>query len=341
MSRAVYLFAVSASIMVAATLVLMLNRDPSMAPMADNDVPVPAPTLQPEPISPLPAPPAVDAARVALGSRLFNDPILSADNSVSCASCHHLNLGGTDRRPVSIGIGGASGTRNAPSVFNAVFNFAQFWDGRAPSLEIQAAGPIHNPIEMGSNWNDVVQRLSSRPDYRDQFRQIYPDGVTSGNIADAIASFEKTLVTPNSRFDRYLRQEAVDLTADEIEGYRRFKTYGCASCHQGRNVGGNLYQPFGVMGDFFADNPGRMTPDVGRYEVTRREEDRYVFKVPSLRNVAVTGPYFHDGSIAKLEDAVGIMGRYQLGRALTEEDKRLITAFLHTLTGQYAGRTLE
>ena len=341
MSRVVYPLAVIASVLVAVTLVLVINHDPDMGASSDDELSSPPPTLQPEPITPLPPAPAVDPARVALGSRLFNDPILSADNSVSCASCHHLNLGGTDRRPVSIGIGGARGTRNAPSVFNAAFNFAQFWDGRAPSLEIQAAGPIHNPIEMGSNWNDVVHRLTLRADYRDQFRQVYADGITSANIADAIASFERTLVTPDSRFDRYLRQEAIDLSADELEGYRRFKTYGCASCHQGRTIGGNLYQPFGVMGDFFAEHPGRMSPDLGRYEITRRDEDRHVFKVPSLRNVAVTAPYFHDGSVTKLEDAIGIMGRYQLGRNLTDEDERLIAAFLRTLTGQYAGRTLE
>lgn len=290
-------------------------------------------------VAPLPPAPDLPAAKVALGERLFKEPRLSRDDSLACASCHDLTRGGVDRRAFSVGVGGAIGAINAPTVFNSGFSIAQFWDGRAATLEEQAAGPVHNPIEMDSNWPQVIGKLSADASYQTAFAAIYPDGITPANIVDAIATFERTLVTPNSRFDRYLRGEAV-LTPLELEGWKHFRDYGCASCHQGMLLGGNMFQKFGVLRDYFADRP--TTPaDLGRYNVTHREEDRHVFKVPSLRNVALTAPYFHDASAPDLATAVTVMGRYQLGRELSKRDVEAIVAFLHTLTGQWRGKSLD
>ncbi len=290
--------------------------------------------------APLPAPPAPPAAKQALGERLFHEPRLSRDDSISCASCHDLGRGGTDRRKVSIGVGGAVGGINAPTVFNSSLNFAQFWDGRAATLEEQAAGPIHNPVEMASSWEEVLPKLRADAAYADQFAALYPDGITAANVADAIAAFEHGLLTPDSRFDRYLRGEREAMTAREIDGYQRFRALGCTSCHQGVQLGGNMYQKFGVMRDYFAGR-APTAADLGRYNVTKREEDRHVFKVPSLRNVALTAPYFHDGSADTLESAVIVMARHQLGREIETRDVEAIAAFLRALTGQWRGKPLE
>lgn len=287
-----------------------------------------------EPLSPLPRSLPTDPARAALGERLFHDTRLSSDNSTSCASCHPLALGGADRRRVSVGVGGAQGRINAPSIFNVAFNIAQFWDGRAATQAEQFAGPLHSPVEMASSWAQALERLSAVAEYRDAFARIYPDGITEASITDAIVSFERRLITPDAPFDRYLRGEQDAMAPDAIEGYARFKDYGCASCHQGAGIGGNMFQRFGIMGDYFADRGNINAVDHGRYNVTGREEDRHVFKVPSLRNVALTPPYFHDGSIATLDEAVRVMGRYQLGREISGEDRRLIVAFLGALTGE-------
>ncbi|WP_412479452.1 cytochrome-c peroxidase [Azonexus sp. IMCC34839] len=270
--------------------------------------------------------------QVALGEQLFSDTRLSDNLTVACISCHDPAKGGVDGLQFSAGIGGAVGGINAPSVLNAAYNLAQFWDGRASSLEIQAAGPIHNPLEMGSNWGQVLSRLREDKGLVERFSRAYPDGLTADNVAHAIATYERFLVTANGRFDRYLKGEKQLLTPIEIDGYRRFREYGCASCHQGMLLGGNMYQKFGVMGDYFA---GRSVTkeDLGRYNVTQREEDRHVFKVPSLRNVELTAPYFHDGSAPTLESAVSVMGRYQLGRDLSTQDIQAIVAFLKTLSG--------
>lgn len=293
-----------------------------------------------EPLLPLPPAPALPPQQVALGERLFRDPRLSHDNSISCASCHDLGKGGSDRSRYSVGIHGAVGDVNAPTVFNVGLNIAQFWDGRARTLEEQAAGPVHNPVEMGSNWDEVAGKLRADHEYQAMFRSAYPDGMTPANIAGAIATYERSLVTPNSRFDRYLRGEKNMLSRDELEGYRRFVNLGCASCHQGAGIGGNMFQRFGVMGDFFKDRlPSRA--DQGRFNVTGLEEDRHVFKVPSLRNVDATSPYFHDGTARTLSDAVRIMGKYQLGKELSGEEVRLVVAFLHTLNGEWQGKVLQ
>lgn len=292
------------------------------------------------PILPLPPLPPLSPERVALGRQLFADRRFSADGTLSCSSCHDLGRGGTDGRRFSVGIGGAVGNINAPTVFNSGLSFVQFWDGRAATLEEQAAGPIHNPIELGSNWAQVLERLGRDADMVDAFALAYPDGLNANNVADAIATFERSLQTPNSRFDRYLQGQKQVLTASEIDGYRRFREYGCVSCHQGALVGGNMFQKFGVLGDYFAGRPLNKS-DFGRFNVTQREEDRHVFKVPSLRNVALTAPYFHDGSVETLDEAVRIMGRYQLGRRLSDEDVKVIVAFLKTLNGEWQGALLK
>lgn len=287
-----------------------------------------------EPIQPLPQEVVVDARKAALGQRLFNDKRLSRDNSVSCASCHLLTRGGADGLPVSPGVGGARGVINTPTVFNASLNFRQFWDGRADSLHAQAAGPVENPIEMASSWPEVVGKLSGDADLVVKMKAAYPAGLQAETIRDAIAEYEKTLITPNARFDRWLRGDAKAITADELQGYQNFKKYGCVACHQGVNVGGNMFQTFGVMGDYFGRRGHLTEADNGRFNVTKNPADRHVFKVPSLRNVALTAPYFHDGSAKSLEDAVDVMFKYQLGRAAPDEDKKRIVAFLRTLTGE-------
>lgn len=293
-----------------------------------------------EPIKPIPVDQKLDPKKVALGERLFNDKRLSKDNSTSCASCHNLTRGGVDRLSASLGINGAKGDINAPTVFNSSLNFRQFWNGRANSLEEQAEGPIHNPKEMGSNWAEVLAKLNQDSALTTQFKEIYPNGVQSKNILEAIAIFERSLTTPNSRFDKYLRGEKNAVNADEVKGYELFKSYGCVACHQGVNVGGNMFQTFGVLGDYFGKRGNVTSADMGRYNVTKNEADKHVFKVPSLRNVALTAPYFHDGTAKTLPDAVDVMFKYQLGRTASQQDKDLIVKFLHTLTGEYKGKSL-
>lgn len=293
-----------------------------------------------EPIKPLPLDVKADARKVALGAKLFSDRRLSGDNSVACVSCHNLGEGGADRLALSLGIGGKKGTVNAPTVFNSAYNFRQFWDGRAASLEEQVTGPIHNPLEMGTNWADVVTKLNKDAALATEFKQIYPEGIQAKTISDALAVFQRTLVTPNARFDKHLRGDKSALTVDELKGYQLFKSYGCVACHQGINVGGNMFQTFGVMGDYFSKRGNPTAADLGRYNVTKNEADKHSFKVPSLRNVALTAPYFHDGSAATLGDAVDVMFRYQLSRSAPAQDKELIIKFLHTLTGERGGKPL-
>lgn len=288
------------------------------------------------PVLPLQAIAGLDPQRVALGERLFHDARLSRDFSLSCASCHNIGRGGVDGRKFSSGIGGALGKINAPTVFNSAFSLAQFWDGRAPTLEAQVAGPLHNPIEMGSNWAQVLGRLAQDDKMVAAFASAYPSGLTADNLANAIATYERSLVTLDARFDRYLRGDRQALNAQELDGYRRFREFGCVSCHQGTLLGGNMFQRFGVMDDYFRGR-AMTESDMGRFNVTRREEDRHVFKVPGLRNVALTAPYFHDGSAKTLDEAVAVMGRYQLGRELSKADTEAIVAFLKTLTGQLPG----
>jgi len=286
-----------------------------------------------EPIKPLPAKLNLDARKVNLGKSLFHDKRLSKDNSLSCASCHDIAAGGVDGKQFAVGIKGQVGPINTPTVLNSGLNFRQFWDGRAATLEEQAAGPVHNPGEMGSNWAEVIGKLSQDKAFVQQFTVAYPDGLSGRNMQDAIATFEKSLLTP-SRFDRYLNGEGSALQEDEKQGYQLFKNYGCVACHQGQGVGGNMYQTFGVLGNYFKDKGKITDADLGRYAVTKNEADRHVFKVPSLRNVELTSPYFHDGSAKTLDEAVDVMFRYQLGRSAPAAEKALIVKFLKTLTGE-------
>lgn len=294
-----------------------------------------------EPIQPLPLTSNVDPQKVVLGEKLFHDGKLSKDGSVSCATCHDLKKGGTDGLPRSRGMRGQMGDINSPTVFNAAFNFRQFWDGRAADLEEQMNGPVGNPAEMDSSWEHVIGYLKRTPAYRKSFQEIFGGPPTPPRVRAAIAEFERSLITPNSRFDRYLRGDSTALTPDELAGYQLFKRNGCVACHQGRNIGGNMFQTFGVLGNYFADRGSPITKaDLGRYNVTKQESDKHVFKVPSLRNVALTAPYFHDGSAATLERAVEVMARYQLGRTFTGNETAKIVAFLKTLTGEYRGSPL-
>ena len=293
------------------------------------------------PVTPLPINMQLDNRKVELGLRLFNDPKLSGDGTVSCAHCHNLATGGVDRQIHSRGVGGKEGVINAPTVFNSGFNFRQFWNGRAQTLEEQIDGPLQNPSEMNISWPQAITVLSANTQYLAKFNEIYPDGIKQSNVKDAIATFERSLVTPNSRFDRFLRGEKTVLNGEERSGYHLFQQLGCLSCHQGKNIGGNMYQKLGIMENYFAYRGNLTQVDLGRFNVTKQESDRYFFKVPSLRNVAVTPPYLHDGSAETLNDAVKIMARFQLGRKLDETQVRDIVAFLHTLTGEYMGKTLE
>jgi len=277
-------------------------------------------------ISPIPLTVKVDKKKAALGKKLFFDTRLSIDNSINCATCHNLNDGGDDNLQVSFGYHGLTGTRNSPTVYNAVFNFRQFWDGRAENLQQQASGPIENPVEMANSFKKLIPKLN-KTEYKQQFNAIYKDGITKANITNAIAEYEKTLITPNASFDRYLRGDKKALSNEAKEGYTLFKTKGCILCHQGMNIGGNMYNKFGI----YTDENGT---DLGRYDVTHRERDKYFFKVPSLRNVERTAPYFHDGSEPSLRKAVLIMSEYQLGRKMTNDEVNKILAFLKSLNGE-------
>jgi cytochrome c peroxidase len=293
-------------------------------------------TVNREPLAPLPAVGALDPKRVALGRRLFHDARLSADGKVACATCHDLEKGGDSGQKFATGSGGKLGLVNVPTVYNAALNFAQFWDGRAATLEEQVGGPLTNPVEMGNTWPKVLEKLRADASYGADFGAAFPDGITEANVRTAIADFERALITTGSAFDRFLGGDKEALGPLEKTGYETFKSVGCIACHQGANVGGNMYQRFGVLGDYFKDRGNVTEADYGRYNVTKSESDRFVFRVPSLRNVEHTAPYFHDGSAETLEQAVQVMARYQLGRKLGPEQVTAIIAFLKSLSGQLA-----
>lgn len=290
----------------------------------------PIPTTLPE----LPGNPATPA-KILLGKMLFFEPRLSASHVISCNSCHNLGLGGADAEPTSIGHRWQHGGRNAPTVLNAVLNKAQFWDGRAKDLEQQAGGPIANPIEMGSPVAHVAEQLKGIPGYRDYFASAFPgeaDPITLANVQKALAIFEATLITPNAQFDRFLQGKEDALSAEQKAGLTLFMDKGCSSCHSGINIGGGMYAPFGVV-----EKPGaELLPpdDKGRLLVTKTPSDEYVFKVPTLRNIALTAPYFHTGQAWDLRQAVAVMGTSQLGTQLSDDEINKITAFLDSLTGE-------
>lgn len=268
---------------------------------------------------------------IELGKKLYFETKLSVNNTMSCNTCHDINnLAGVDNKPTSPGaLPGKIGTRNTPTVFNAGFQFAQFWDGRSPDLKDQAKGPILNPVEMAMpNEKEVEKVISSIPEYQEMFKKAYPNDkkpITFDNIANAIAAFERTLVS-KSRFDEWITGNKTALTDEEKVGLKHFIEVGCITCHTGPLFGGNIYQKMGLVKPYYN------TKDLGRYEVTKQESDKFMFKVAMLRNVELTFPYFHDGSVNKLEDAVKIMADINLGKQLTDEQLRTIVAFLKSLT---------
>lgn len=292
-----------------------------------------------EPVRPIDLELEYDADKAALGFALFHDPRLSVDNTVSCASCHALETAGVDNHQYSHGVNDLLGGVNAPTVYNAVYNFVQFWDGRAQTLAAQAAGPPLNPVEMASeSFDQIIAKLKADRKFAKAFSEVYPDGLTEANITDAIEQFERTLITPDSPFDKWLRGDDSALTAEELEGYELFKKYDCATCHVGPNLGGLTYELMGLRRHYFAERGLELThEDNGRFKETGLERDRHRFKVPGLRNVEHTWPYYHDGTRETLEEAVRDMGLYQSGVELTEGEIAAITAFLNTLTGEYNG----
>lgn len=292
-----------------------------------------------EPIKPIPQTLALDRDKVELGRVLFSDRRLSKDNSLSCVSCHLFDKGGAFPAVTPIGVGGKPHVLNSPSAFNVAFNFKQLWSGGVDSVEAVVDQVVKSPLVFGSSWNEVIGKLAQDKPFDERFRKVYIDGLTPANISNALGEYNRSLITPNARFDRYLRGEPNAINADEKTGYALFKKYGCIACHQGVNVGGNMYQTFGVMGDYFKNRGDIKDSDHGRFNLTKRESDRFVFKVPSLRNVALTAPYFHDGSAATLNDAVDVMFKYQLGRAAPLQDKEFIIKFLGTLTGEPPGKS--
>lgn len=284
-------------------------------------------------ITPVPASLPHDPEKAKLGERLFFDPILSRDGTVACVSCHDVANGGAEPRPVSVGIDGLKGTVNAPTVLNAVFNIAQFWDGRAENLAEQAKGPIVNKVEMGNTLENMVATLQKEEHYRAVFKALYAEGITPDTVADAIAEYEKTLITPGSRFDSYLSGDLNILDRDEKEGYALFKSKGCISCHHGVNIGSNLYQRFGAV----IPNEKIGRNHLGRFGVTGDPDDKYYLKVPTLRNIGKTAPYFHDGSVKSLAEAVRLMSFHQLGIELKPKEIDKIVKFLLTLDAEIGG----
>jgi len=298
-----------------------------MRPAAWFVVLLACPALQAaEPILPVPAVKVADPARAALGRLLFSDTRLSGNGRISCANCHQPARAGADGLARAQGRDGKPLAHNTPTVLNAALNFRQGWEGKAATLEQQVAQVVENPQEMGGRWPDVVRAIGANAPYQRIFANQYRDGVTAANIQDALAAYLRTLLTPGSRFDRYLRGDRKALSEEELDGYARFKRYGCATCHQGVNAGGNMFQQFGVMAELLP------AAERGRNGIGQQ------FKVPSLRNVARTAPYFHDGSAATLEQAIDQMFLLQLGRIASADDRALIAKFLQTLDAGPGGQ---
>jgi cytochrome c peroxidase len=282
-----------------------------------------------EPIQPIKPVQNINMGQVELGKKLYFDPRLSKSGFISCNSCHNLSMGGTDNLKTSIGHNWQQGPINAPTVLNSSLNVAQFWDGRAADLKAQAGGPIANPGEMAFTHTLAIDVLTSIPEYVMEFKQVFgTDTITIDEVTQAIAEFEKTLVTPNSRFDQWLLGDKQVLSQDEMAGYKLFKESGCVSCHNGEAVGGNSFQKMGVLEPYQAKSPAE-----GLSAVTGKDADRFKFKVPTLRNVEMTYPYFHDGEAETLTEAVDVMGRLQLGKKFSDKENAQIVAFLKSLTG--------
>jgi cytochrome c peroxidase len=282
-----------------------------------------------EPIEPIEPHKVTNPALVELGKMLYFEPRLSKSGFISCNSCHNLSMGGSDNLKTSIGHNWQKGPINSPTVLNSSLNVAQFWDGRAKDLKEQAGGPIANPGEMAFTHELAIGMLQSIPGYVAEFKKAFKtDKITINEVTQAIAAFEETLVTPNSRFDKWLKGDRKALTAEERAGYELFKDSGCTACHNGSAAGGNTFQKMGIVEPYQTSNPAE-----GRFAVTKEEADRFNFKVPTLRNVELTYPYFHDGQAETLAEAVDVMGRIQLGKNFTPVENARIVAFLKTLTG--------
>jgi cytochrome c peroxidase len=293
-----------------------------------------------EPIAPVPRSVPLDAEKVRLGEMLFHDVRLSRGDVLSCASCHLLAEGGDDNQDRTPGSDGELLNFNASTVFNTALSFRFNWRGNFRTLEEQNEAVLLDPHLMNTTWEELLAKLRADATYREAFATIYSSDIAPADVLDALAIFQRSLITPDASFDRYLRGEHDAITPEEERGYQLFKEFGCVACHQGVNVGGNLFQRFGIFHDPFAQWPVR-TADLGRFTITGEAKDRFVFRVPSLRNVAVTAPYFHDGRAETLEQAIEEMARSQLGRVLTGREIELIAAFLRTLTGEYRGRPLS
>jgi cytochrome c peroxidase len=280
-----------------------------------------------------------EPAKMRLGERLFRDARLSHDDRFACVSCHQLDRAGDDGLAKSMGADGRLLDFNTPTVFNAALSFRLNWRGNFVTFEDEAEAALLNPRLMGTSWAELTAKLRSDHAYAEAFQTTYGGPPERLQILDALAAFERSLITPGAPFDRYLRGDRMAIGPDAVHGYVLFKSYGCIACHQGVNVGGNLFQKFGIFDDPF-ENRAITSADLGRFALTGKDADRFVFRVPSLRNVAVTAPYFHDGSAATLEKAVTEMARSQLGRVIPPEDIAAIVRFLRTLTGEYRGRPL-
>ncbi|PKD38109.1 cytochrome-c peroxidase [Methylomonas sp. Kb3] len=308
----------------------------SMSVMAADALPTAAPAPANNPTTP---------EKVELGKMLYHDPRLSSTGTVSCASCHNTMLGGEDNRPNSMGVNGQTGGRSAPTVWNAAFNKVQFWDGRADSLEAQAAGPVTNPIEMGmKSWDDVVARLKTIKGYRRAFELAFgsdAEAITKDNATKAIAAYERTLITPNSAYDKYVKGDKDALTEQQERGLKKAVELGCTSCHSGPAFNGpGVFQKFPVNPSGYFEAQYHFQKDKGLAEVTKKESDEHLFKVPTLRNVALTAPYMHNGSVKTLDKAVWLMGKLQLNQELSDADVADIVAFLNALTGEFPAQTM-
>jgi len=312
------------SVLIAASLAALFAASPAFADTSK------------EPIQPIKAAKGQDPAMVELGKKLWFDPRLSKSGFISCNSCHNLSMGGSDNLKTSIGHNWQQGPINSPTVLNSSLSLAQFWDGRAKDLQEQAGGPIANPGEMAFTHELAVDLLQSIPGYVTEFKKVFKtDKIDIKNVTKAIAVFEETLVTPNSRFDKWLKGDKKALAANELEGYKLFKDSGCVACHNGPAVGGNSFQKMGVVEPYKASSPAE-----GRSAVTGNDADRFNFKVPTLRNVEMTYPYFHDGAADTLPEAVDTMARIQLGKKFSAEENAKVVAFLKTLTGEQPKLTL-
>jgi cytochrome c peroxidase len=308
--------AISICVLIYGCLQLSRAQSSSIEPPLESNS-----TVADEPITPIPEPPSIDPLKIKLGERLFGDPRLSHDNSRSCSSCHDLRTNGASLKSQDVGLDGSSLPLNTLTVFNAALNFRLGWEGKIHTLEADTKALLDSPQIMGTSIPEVVEKLDADPNMRREFAAVYGSGPDASNIVDAIASFERTLVTPDSRFDRWLAGDSAALSTDELDGYRLFKSLGCVSCHQGVNIGGNLFERHGIFHPLASPKPE-------------------ILRVPSLRNVATTPPYFHDGSAQTLDDAVRKMGLAQLNSTLTNQQVNAIVSYLRSLTGKYRGATV-